>query len=181
MLGLWASKRGEPFLCLHAEPCANFRDATVHQDPKRWACGRRYEANPSSVCTMRHVPTSGMRLYTRIPSAGLVGVDTRRTLPLSRWRDFSAPDGCVWNHAAPSSDGSKPQYCTAPDGCSWDHAVPLLYGSKQRYGHANLWDHAASRMQVTLSQRQRPLHSLKTRSSWDVAPCCCIHCCRWCC
>ena len=53
MLGLWASKRGEPFLCLHAEPCANFRDATVHQDPKRWACGRRYEANPSSVSAVR--------------------------------------------------------------------------------------------------------------------------------
>ena len=53
MLGLWASKRGEPFLCLHAEPCANFRDATVHQDPKRWACGRRYEANPSSASAVR--------------------------------------------------------------------------------------------------------------------------------
>ena len=53
MLGLWASKRGEPFLCLHDETCANFRNATVHQDPKRWACGRRYEANPSSVSAVR--------------------------------------------------------------------------------------------------------------------------------
>ena len=84
MLGLWASKRGEPFLFLSDEICANFRDTIVHQDPKRFDCGRRYEAIPSSVCMMRHVPTSGMRLYTRIPSAGLVGVDTRRTLPLSQ-------------------------------------------------------------------------------------------------
>ena len=52
-LGLWASIRGEPFLCLHDETCANFRNATVHQDPKRWACGRRYEANPSSVSAVR--------------------------------------------------------------------------------------------------------------------------------
>ena len=52
-MGLWASIRGEPFLCLNDKTCANCRDATVHQDPKRWACGRRYEANPSSVSAVR--------------------------------------------------------------------------------------------------------------------------------
>ena len=54
------------------------KDATVHQDPKRWAFGRRYEANPSSVCAMRRLPTVRMQPYTRILNAGLVGVVQKR-------------------------------------------------------------------------------------------------------
>ena len=57
---------------------ANLKDATVHQDPKRWAFGRRYEASPSSVCAMRRLPTVRMQPYTRILNAGLVGVVHKR-------------------------------------------------------------------------------------------------------
>ena len=76
----WASIRGKPFLCLHDETRANLKDATVHQDPKRWAFGRRYAASPSSVCVMRLLPTVRMQLYTRIINAGLVDVVERRVL-----------------------------------------------------------------------------------------------------
>ena len=74
----WASIRGKPFLCLHDETRANLKDATVHQDPKRWAFGRRYEASPSSVCAMRRLPAVRMQPYTRILNAGLVGVVQKR-------------------------------------------------------------------------------------------------------
>ena len=82
MLGLWASKRGEPFLCLHAEPCANFRDATVHQDPKRWACGRRYEANPSSVSVARLFCTGWVRVG---PCCTFFGREQATLLHCIRW------------------------------------------------------------------------------------------------
>ena len=75
---VWALIRGKPFLCLLDETRANLKDATVHQDPKRWAFGRRYEASPSSVCVMRLLPTLRMQPYTRILNAGLVGVVQKR-------------------------------------------------------------------------------------------------------
>ena len=75
---MWALIRGKPFLCLLDETRANLKDATVHQDPKRWAFGRRYEASPSSVCAMRRLPTVRMQPYTRILNAGLVGVVQKR-------------------------------------------------------------------------------------------------------
>ena len=49
-MGFWASIRGEPFLRLRDETFANCKDATVHQDPKRWACGRCSETSSFFFC-----------------------------------------------------------------------------------------------------------------------------------
>ena len=57
---------------------ANLKDATVHQDPKRWAFGRRYAASPSSVCVMRLLPTVRIQPYTRVLNVGLVDVVHKR-------------------------------------------------------------------------------------------------------
>lgn len=57
---------------------ANLKDATVHQDPKRWAFGRRYAASPSSVCVMRLLPTVRIQPYTRVLNVGLVDVVQKR-------------------------------------------------------------------------------------------------------
>ena len=97
MLGLWASKRGEPFLCLHAEPCANFRDATVHQDPKRWACGRRSTASPSSVSTVKLTCTGRVLV-------GPCCIIYQR----EQATQCTAPGRRLWDHAALFAPESMP-------------------------------------------------------------------------
>ena len=52
---MWTLFRNESlifFVCV-TRPVPTVGMQTVHQDPKRWACGRRSTASPSSVSTVR--------------------------------------------------------------------------------------------------------------------------------
>ena len=73
-MGFWASIRGEPFLRLRDETFADCKDATVHQDPKRWACGRCSETSSFFfVCVTRPVPTVGMQTVHQDPKRWACG------------------------------------------------------------------------------------------------------------
>ena len=135
-LGLWASIRGEPFLCLS---CETF----LHP---MGACGTM----------LHHLRTGASHIYC------------------------TAPGGCSWDHAAPFAYGSKPPtYCTAPGRCPWDHAAPFAQGSTPRYCRVRLWTLATTRKQAELPRHEpSEFHEI---TSWEVAPCCCIRCCRWSC
>ena len=156
---MWALIRGKPFLCLLDETRANLKDATVHQDPKRWAFGRRYEASPSSVCAMRRLPTVRMQPYTRILNAGLVRVVRKRVLFF-----FLRDETCANCRDADCTPGSQALGLRA----SFD-GEPFLCLNRETYQHRT---GACGTM----------LHHLRTRASHLmyctgralVGPCCTI-------
>ena len=158
---MWALIRGKPFLCLHDETRANLKDATVHQDPKRWAFGRRYEASPSSVCVMRLLPTVRMQPYTRILNAGLVDVVQKR---VPDFCFFLRDETCANCRDADCTPGSQALGLWA----SFD-GEPFLCLNRETYQHRT---GACGTMLHHL--RTRASHLMYCTGTALVGPCCTI-------
>ena len=158
-LGLWASIRGEPFLRLRDETFANCKDATVHQDPKRWACGRCSETSSFFfVCVTRPVPTVGMQTVHQDPKRWACGRRSTASPSSVSTVKLTCTGRVLVGPCCIIYQREQATQCTAPGRRLWDHVAPFAPERKPQYGRASLWNHAASREHTTLPKRKQ-LHS----------------------